>query len=101
MVLKLSKNNKADLSVNVIIIAAIALIVLVVLIIVFTGRFGIFSSGVEKTSGCEKACKALGYGHGQNELTGCTKSQKPLPGFTSEKGDPCCCAPKTDQYGMV
>ena len=37
-----------DLSINMIIIAALALIVLVVMVLVFTGKIGIFS----KSSGC-------------------------------------------------
>ena len=41
------------ISVNVIIIADIALIILVVLIAVFTGRFGLFSKGLEEV---EKSC---------------------------------------------
>jgi len=47
------------LSVNVIIIAAIALIVLVVLIAVFTGRFGIFSKGLDSAT---NICKLPGTG---------------------------------------
>ena len=49
-----------DLSVNVIIVAAIALAVLVVLFMIFTGRLGMFSKGVGETASCENTCKALG-----------------------------------------
>lgn len=66
-------NKKADLSVNVIIIAAIALIVLVVLIIVFTGRFGIFSDGVKNIG----TCKSLG---GECQGPDCSSDQKKIYG---------------------
>jgi len=53
------KKKAQGMSINVIIIAAIALIVLVVLVAVFTGRFGMFTKGVEqcdaskgKSAGC-------------------------------------------------
>jgi len=42
------KKRAQGLSINVIIIVAIALIVLVVLIAIFTGNFGIFTSGINK-----------------------------------------------------
>jgi len=44
----LKKRNAQGISIQVIIIAAIALVVLVVLIAIFTGKFGIFSSGINK-----------------------------------------------------
>jgi len=52
---KLFHNLKSQgISINVIIIAAIALIILVVLIAVFTGRFGLFSKGLDvATNICE------------------------------------------------
>lgn len=56
----IKKRKGADLSINVIIIAAIALIVLVVLIAVFTGRFGIFSSGVKGAVACNEYCGSIG-----------------------------------------
>ncbi len=45
----LLKHNRrgAELSVNVIIVAAIALIVLVILVLIFTGRIAMFRYGVE------------------------------------------------------
>lgn len=46
----MKKNKKADLSINIIIIAAIALLVLVVLIAIFTGRMNIFS---KESQNCE------------------------------------------------
>ena len=67
------KRNKrgVELSVNVIIIAAITLIVLIVLIAIFTGRIGKFSSGVEQqTAGAEqRLCAAQGL------VTQCSQQQ--------------------------
>ncbi|MBI2546281.1 hypothetical protein HYV81_03815 [Candidatus Woesearchaeota archaeon] len=56
-----NKRNKrgAELSLNVIIVAAIALIVLVILVLIFTGRIAIFRFGVEdcvsKGGSCDTA----------------------------------------------
>ncbi|MBU0456620.1 MAG: hypothetical protein ABH824_03950 [Nanoarchaeota archaeon] len=50
------------LSLNVIIVAALALIVLVVLIMVFTGRIGIFQSGLDKESRAELVKMKIYYG---------------------------------------
>ena len=52
------KKKSQGISINIIIIASIALIILVVLVAVFTGRFGVFSSGVKKVTTCSEACKA-------------------------------------------
>lgn len=83
--MKLKKGQ--GISVNVIIIAAIALIVLVVLVAVFTGRFGIFATGVDKATTCEEACKALGQ---EDVVCGDPTSAK-IPGFTDKDGFECCC----------
>jgi len=55
------------LSLNVIIISAIALIVLVVLVMIFTGRMGVFTGGINKCANqggeCgtdEATCRAAG-----------------------------------------
>lgn len=56
-------NKKGQgLSLNVIIVAALALIVLVVLIMVFTGRIGIFTKGVEEGGNAELASLRVTYG---------------------------------------
>jgi len=47
LVKKSSDKRGAELSLNVIIIAAIALIVLVILVLIFTGRIAVFRVGVE------------------------------------------------------
>lgn len=54
----------ADLSINVIIVAVIALVVLVVIVAIFTGRLGMFSTGLDETTDCGQICKARGYGTG-------------------------------------
>ena len=46
------------ISINTIIIAALGLAVLVVLFLIFTGRIGIFSQGVENTQRCTDVCQA-------------------------------------------
>lgn len=49
---RIFNNTKSQgISMNVIIIAAIALVVLIVLIAIFTGRFGLFSKGLEECRG--------------------------------------------------
>lgn len=45
--------NKADLSLNTIVVAAIVLIVLIVLVIIFAGRMGLFRQGMNS---CEGSC---------------------------------------------
>jgi len=73
-------NKKGQgISVNVIIIAAIALVVLVVLIAIFTGRFGLFSTGL---GNCPGECKNL-----------CGSDEASLPGTDCKKqgkGEHCC-----------
>ena len=79
MKLKRQKPNKkgVDISINTIIVAALALAVLVVLFLIFTGRLGLFSKGVQETTNCAQACKAAGYddrgacdNDGKNKLVG-------------------------------
>lgn len=75
------------ISVNVIIIAAIALIVLVVLVAVFTGRFGMFTTGVKESTTCEQACNAIGKTKASEFDEGANR----LPGYQDESGEPCYC----------
>lgn len=49
-------NKKGDLSINIIIVAAISLAVLVILFMIFTGRLNIFSKGVDTTQKAGYAC---------------------------------------------
>lgn len=48
------------LSLNTIIIAAIVLVVLIVLWAIFTGRMGVFSTGLKQVESCKDACVAIG-----------------------------------------
>ncbi|MCX8147064.1 MAG: hypothetical protein N3D84_01205 [Candidatus Woesearchaeota archaeon] len=43
--------KKGDLSINIIIIAAIALVIFVVLLLIFSGRMGLFTRSIEKCQG--------------------------------------------------
>ena len=56
----MSSKKAQGISINTIIIAAIALIVLVVLVMIFTGRMGIFTKGVQTTGDITKTCTELG-----------------------------------------
>ena len=84
------------ISMTTIVIAALALLVLVVLVLIFTGRMGLFSSGVEESSNCDKFCKSLGYPNTNildNEQ--CTQSnQRYVPGIPGPDGTEgtCCCS---------
>lgn len=49
-------NKKADLSINVIIVAVLALLVLVVLIYIFSSKINIFGQGA---SNCAGKCKSI------------------------------------------
>ncbi len=56
-------NKKGQgLSLTTIIVAAIALIVLVVLVMIFTGRIGVFKTGVEKAGEAELIKLRINYG---------------------------------------
>ena len=80
------KNKRGQgLSLNTIIIAAIALIVLVVLVMIFTGRMGGFTGGLQEATSCAQACKAAG----KAEAT-CT-ADNILVGYEKADGTDCCC----------
>jgi uncharacterized membrane protein YvbJ len=91
----------AEISVNIIIIAAIALIVLVVIVAIFTGRIGLFSTGVEKTANCEQACASLSKTMVApvTDTNKCHATDTQIPGMTNgivnmggvDKPRPCCC----------
>lgn len=86
-----------DISVNVIIVAAIALAVLVVLFAIFTGRMGGFSRGVKEVTSCNEVCKARGFAGAEAfQVAGATgqtcSEEKILLGYYYEDGKtPCCC----------
>ena len=93
----MSKKGQS-ISINTIIIAAIALAVLVVLFVIFTGRIGIFSQGVAKTTTCENACKSLGKTSGVAEESTCKGDNRRtyVPGKYDDvigEGNVCCCSP--------
>ncbi|MBI2102129.1 hypothetical protein HYT53_05970 [Candidatus Woesearchaeota archaeon] len=83
-----------SLSINTIIIAAIGLAVLVVLFLVFTGRFKIFSEGIEKTGlSCKESCKLAKYSDG-NPGTSCdNKIGGSFSDVDPKKNEVCCCVP--------
>ena len=84
------KNKRGQgLSLNTIIIAAIALIVLVVLVMIFTGRMGGFTGGLQEATSCAQACKAAGKTGGSYADT-CTE-ENTLVGY-EEGAKLCCCA---------
>lgn len=66
----LKKSNKrgAELSLNVIIVAAIALIVLVILVLIFTGRIAIFRVGIEDCQSKGGTCVPTGQDCPQNNV---------------------------------
>ena len=82
----MGKNKKAqDLSISVIIIAALALVVLVVLILMFTGRFQIFSEGLQNCVAKGGGCKS-----------GCESNEAPIINTNCEKEKKTCCVKVTN-----
>ena len=98
----MNKNKKGvDISINTIIVAAIALAVLVVLFVIFTGRLGIFTKGVQETDTCRQKCDSLNMKPGADVPVTITPGSNPCPGeqryvagsYIDGKGG-CCCEPK-------
>jgi len=58
----LKSKKGAEMSLNVIIVAAIALIVLVILVAIFTGRITIFQTGVSGAGDAELVSMKVTYG---------------------------------------
>jgi hypothetical protein len=87
------KNKKGDLSINIIIVAAIALIVLVVMVAVFTGRISLFGIGVDTVSGAKKSCDVDIKGQWK---TACDSTESARYGLFSDSGNhpqmTCCVA---------
>lgn len=75
----LKSKKGAEMSLNVIIVAAIALIVLVILVAIFTGRITLFQSGVNSAGDAELVSMRITYGSCHP-----TASQESV--FTSEFG---------------
>jgi hypothetical protein len=80
-------NTKADLSINIIIIAAIALIVLVVLVAVFTGQMSKFIEGL---TGVKTTCTDQG-GEWRSKDDGCGNDKKLSVTDAMEHEDSVCC----------
>lgn len=81
-------DKKADLSINVIIVAAIALIVLVVLVAVFTGRFGIFSKAIKQTGDPSEDCEEQGFV--EKDDVRCPEGSSIALGKVRTSGNICC-----------
>jgi hypothetical protein len=90
-----SSKKGADISLNVIIVAAIALIVLVVLVMIFTGRMSIFNKGITSTDvKCLDADKRPGA-QVAAATAGCqTNYQQVVGAFTDVAADQICCVPQ-------
>src|SRR3989338_10892417 len=52
--------KRSELSISIIVAAVIGLIILVVIIAILTGRFNVYSSGVEELTTCKSTCDTLG-----------------------------------------
>ena len=81
------------ISINTIIIAALGLAVLVVLFLIFTGRIGIFSKGVDETQACTSICQAGGKSTAQaaGPDKTCVTGQY-VAGKYSDGPNGCCCS---------
>ena len=62
--------KKGDMSLNLIIVAAILMVIFVVLVVIFSGRMGIFRGSIEKCSSYKGTCTKEG-------CTGTYEIQKP------------------------
>ena len=88
--------KKADISVNVIIIAALALIVLVVLVAIFTGRMGTWGKGVTEASKNECEGPYLN-GNCVSATTGCAGNTVRAYGALGCASSEICCVTKGTQ----
>ena len=52
--------KKGDLSLNLIIVAAILMIVFVVIVVIFSGRMGMFRGSIDKCESYKGVCKKTG-----------------------------------------
>ncbi len=83
------------ISINTIIIAALGLAVLVVLFLIFTGRIGIFSKGVEDVNTCNSACSALAKSTASaanSDKTCSAAGATYVPGTYANAPNGCCCS---------
>ena len=84
------KKRAQGLSINTIIIAAIALIVLVVLVAIFTGRIGMFSSGITSIGDPKLLCLEDQQGAIRDE---CPKGEVSILARDAIGGKVCCKVP--------
>ena len=93
------KKKAVELSVNVIIIAAISLAVLVVLFAVFTGRLGAFTRGLAETDNCEQKCNSLDMSFiraaGTSKTCDTINCELYIAGSYKNAPEGCCCSPRT------
>ena len=88
-----------DLSINVIIVAAIALAVLVILFAIVTGRLGNFTIGIKNTDTCKQKCDSFSMKWGQENVGNLRPDENcvsPNQYFAGKYGDipdnmVCCC----------
>lgn len=96
--LKMKKKSQG-ISINTIIIAALGLAVLVVLFAIFTGRLGIFTSGLKATDTCTQKCSSLNSVVSSNpssaDAKACPEGDTYVAGEASDSKFGCCCKPKT------
>lgn len=83
------------LSLTTIVLAALSLLVLVVLVLIFTGRMGRFSIGVDESNTCDTFCESAGYSSSQVSSSGSCTTGENIGGarkFSDVKeGSVCCC----------
>lgn len=82
------KKRRSQGTFTVIVAAVIGLIIIVVVILLLTDKIGGFSKGMEETSTCVNACKALGKAGANNAA--CPTTSVKFPGNFKE-GSACCC----------
>lgn len=92
----MGKKKAVELSVNVIIIAAISLAVLVVLFAVFTGRLGAFTRGLADTDTCEQKCNSLdmSFRSAADSSRACPPAELYIGGSYKNAPEGCCCSPR-------
>jgi len=91
-----SSKKGAEMSLNVVIVAAIALIVLVVLVMIFTGRMNIFGTKVQQVSDVTCTSQSDGAGRSADATTGCGSSgyKQVYGAFTDLTANQICCVPQ-------
>ena len=90
----MTKRN-AEISIGIIIAAAIGLMVIIIIISLVSGKIGNFSKGIEDTATCKSACKFLGRNPadiGEGECSQATVKTSFLGGdYKDTPNEGCCC----------